>query len=119
GAVASLGRPMDTRYRLDADVVVCLDADFVTDVPANLRSIREFTTRRKLEGGKKEMNRLYAVECTPTLAGALADHRLPLRPSEVEEFTKALAAAVGEGAGAGTPSGAGSERAAWIAALAK
>jgi molybdopterin-containing oxidoreductase family iron-sulfur binding subunit len=119
GAVTALGRPTETRYRLDADVVVCLDADFVTDGPANLRSIREFTSRRKLEGGKKEMNRLYAVECTPTLAGALADHRLPLRPSEVEEFTKALAAAVGAGAETGSASGPGSERAAWIAALAK
>jgi MoCo/4Fe-4S cofactor protein with predicted Tat translocation signal len=119
GAMAALGRPAETRYRLDADVVVCLDADFVTDGPANLRSIREFTSRRKLEGGQKEMNRLYAVECTPTLAGALADHRLPLRPSEVEEFTKALAAAVGAGAAAGSASGPGSERAAWIAALAK
>jgi len=119
GAVAALGRPMDTRYRLDADVVVCLDADFVTDGAANLRSIREFTTRRKLEGDHKQMNRLYAVECTPTLAGALADHRLPLRPSEVEEFTKALAAAVGAGAPAGSASATGPERAAWIAALAK
>jgi MoCo/4Fe-4S cofactor protein with predicted Tat translocation signal len=119
GAVAALGRPMETRYRLDADVVVCLDADFVTDGPANLRSIREFTSRRKLEGGKKEMSRLYAVECTPTLAGALADHRLPLRPSEVEELAKALAAAVGVGVEAGSASGPASDRAAWIAAVAK
>src|SRR5947207_12042777 len=88
----AFGRPVETEYRLDADVVVCLDADFISDGPANLRSIREFTSRRKLEGGQKEMSRLYAVECTPTLAGALADHRLPLKPSEVEEFTRALAA---------------------------
>ena len=119
GAMLAFGRPVDTQYRLDADVIVCLDADFVTDGPANLRSIREFTSRRKVEGGKKEMNRLYAVECAPTLAGALADHRLPLRPSEVEDFTRALAAAVGAGAEAGAAFGAGSPRAAWIAALAK
>ena len=121
GAVLAFGHPVDTHHRLDADVVVCIDADFVSDGPANLRSIREFTSRRKLEGGQVKMNRLYAVECTPTLAGALADHRLPLRPSEVEGFTRALAAAVGAGGDAGSApaSGPASSRAAWIAALAK
>ena len=119
GAMLAFGRPVETEYRLDADVVVCLDADFVSDGPANLRSIREFTSRRKLEGGQKEMSRLYAVECTPTLAGALADHRLPLKPSEVEEFTRALAAGVGVGAEASPAFGPGSPRAAWVQALAK
>ena len=121
GAVLAFGHPVDTHHRLDADVVVCIDADFVSDGPANLRSIREFTSRGKLEGGQVKMNRLYAVECTPTLAGALADHRLPLRPSEVEGFTRALAAAVGAGGDAGSApaSGPASSRAAWIAALAK
>jgi MoCo/4Fe-4S cofactor protein with predicted Tat translocation signal len=119
GAMLAFGRMVETQYRLDADVVVGLDADFVSDGPANLRNIREFTSRRKLEGGKNEMNRLYAVECTPTLAGALADHRLPLKPSEVEDFTRALAAGVGVGAEATSAFGSGSQRAAWVAALAK
>src|SRR5947207_4407228 len=115
----AFGRPVETQYRLDADVVVCLDADFVSDGPANLSNIREFTSRRKLEGGQREMSRLYAVECTPTLAGALADHRLPLKPSEVEDFTRALAAAVGVAAEVTLAFGPGSQRAAWVAALAK
>ena len=119
GALAAFGRVVETHYRLNADVVLCLDADFVTDGPGNLRSIREFTSRRKLEGGKKEMNRLYAVECTPTLAGSLADHRLALRPSEIEDFARALAAALGAGGEAGSAFGPGSPRGAWIAALAK
>jgi molybdopterin-containing oxidoreductase family iron-sulfur binding subunit len=41
------------------------------------------------------MNRLYAVEATPSNTGAMADHRLPLRASEVERFARALAAALG------------------------
>jgi molybdopterin-containing oxidoreductase family iron-sulfur binding subunit len=120
GAVLAFGQPVETQYRFAAaDVILSLDADFVSDGPATLRQIREFSSRRKLEGGKKEMNRLYAVECTPTLAGALADHRLPLRPSEVEGFARAVAAAVGAGADPGAAVGAGSPRAAWVAALAR
>ena len=43
------------------------------------------------------MNRLYAVESTPSLTGAKADHRLPMRASDVEGFARQLAAAVGVG----------------------
>ena len=39
-------------------------------------------------------NRLYVVESTPTITGATADHRLPLRPSQVGEFAYAVAAAL-------------------------
>jgi molybdopterin-containing oxidoreductase family iron-sulfur binding subunit len=120
GAMLAFGQPLETQYHFAAaDVILCLDADFVSDGPATLRQIREFTSRRKLEGGRKEMNRLYAVECTPTLAGSLADHRLPLRPSEVEDFARAVAAGVGAGVEPGAAFGPGSPRAAWVAALGK
>ncbi len=38
------------------------------------------------------MNRLYAVECTPSCTGAVADHRLPLKAAQIEQFARALAA---------------------------
>ena len=38
------------------------------------------------------MNRLYAIESTPTLTGAKADHRLALRASEIEAAAQALSA---------------------------
>ena len=41
------------------------------------------------------MNRLYAVESTPTTTGMKAEHRLGLRASEIPAFTAALAQAVG------------------------
>jgi hypothetical protein len=41
------------------------------------------------------MNRLYAVESTHTTTGAMADHRRPLRPSEITSFTLALAQELG------------------------
>ena len=38
------------------------------------------------------MNRLYAVECSLSNTGGVADHRLALRPSQIEPFAQALAA---------------------------
>ena len=40
------------------------------------------------------MTRLYAAETFPTATGAMADHRVSLRASEMEAFTRGLAAAV-------------------------
>ena len=41
------------------------------------------------------MNRLYAVESSPTVTGAAADHRLPLRVSDMDRFARALARQLG------------------------
>src|SRR3981189_3884758 len=61
------------------------------------------------------MNRLCVVEPTPSVTGATADHRLPLRASEVELFTRALAAKVGLGGSASVPPDA----AKWLDAVGK
>src|SRR5262249_55054336 len=48
------------------------------------------------------MNRLYAVETMPTPTGSRADHRLPVKPSQVEAFARALLSrAAGQNAAAG------------------
>jgi MoCo/4Fe-4S cofactor protein with predicted Tat translocation signal len=113
GAVMAFGRPMDTRYDFTkANVVLTLDADFASAGPGRLRYIRDHTATRRLDGGKTTMSRLYAVECSPGLMGSQADHRLRLKPSEVEDFTRALEAAVGGGGAA-----AGGAWAAWLGPL--
>jgi len=61
------------------------------------------------------MNRLYVVEPTPSVTGATADHRLPLRASEVELFTRALAAKLGLGGSAAVPPDASK----WLDAVGK
>ena len=38
------------------------------------------------------MNRLYVVEPTPSITGDSADHRLPVKASEVEAIAQAVAA---------------------------
>ncbi len=96
GAVLAFGEPVEPQYRLDqADVILSLEADFVSSHPASLRLVREFASRRKPSGEKPEMNRLYVVEGSPTLTGASADHRLALRSTEIEGFARAVAAGVG------------------------
>src|SRR5712691_3207278 len=62
-----------------------------------------------------KMNRMYVVEPTPSVTGATADHRLPLRASEVELFARALAAKLGLGSSAALPADA--EK--WLEAVAK
>ena len=63
------------------------------------------------------MNRLYVVEPMPTATGSKADHRLPLRAGDVEEFTWALA--TGLGAANGPKSGENADIYKWIGPIAK
>jgi MoCo/4Fe-4S cofactor protein with predicted Tat translocation signal len=97
-SVATVLGDKDVQYSLTgADVIVSLDADFLSgsSFPGFHKLVREYTQRRKLAGGDKTMNRLYAVESTTTTTGMKAEHRLGLRASEIPAFTAALAAAVG------------------------
>ena len=83
------------RYDLTgADVLVSLDADFLSGAtyPGFHRLVRDYAARRK---DPARVNRLYAVESSPTTTGMKAEHRLPLRASEVPSFAAALAGAVG------------------------
>ena len=99
------GRDLSARYHLDrADVVLALDADFLSGGPGALRYAREFARRREPEkvGSEMRMNRLYAVEPTMTVTGANADHRLPLKAQDVLPFALALARKLGV-AGAAEP----------------
>jgi molybdopterin-containing oxidoreductase family iron-sulfur binding subunit len=95
GAYHAFGEYVDAQYHFGrADVVLSLDADFLTCGPDHLRHVRDFTGRRRVRGDQqaRTMNRLYAVESTATPTGAVADHRLRLRASQIEAFARAVAA---------------------------
>jgi molybdopterin-containing oxidoreductase family iron-sulfur binding subunit len=95
-AMQAFGQPVNTYYNVaNANVIVSLDADFLASGPAAFRYAREFAGRRRVRGNETDMNRLYVVEPMPTPTGTVADHRIPLRAGEVEEFAWALAAALG------------------------
>jgi MoCo/4Fe-4S cofactor protein with predicted Tat translocation signal len=91
-----LASGMNIQYDLTgADVIVSLDADFISSAayPGFHKLVREYADRRKRpENG---MNRLYAIESTPTTTGMKAEHRLGLRASEIPAFTAELAKALG------------------------
>jgi len=90
GAKLAFGDYTDAQYRLDrADVILALDADFLGCGPGSLRYARDFSARRRPELGER-MNRFYAVETMPSPTGSRADHRLPAKPSEIEEIAAEL-----------------------------
>ena len=79
-----------------ADVVVSLDADFLSaEGAANLRYARQFSSRRRLDADPDRLNRLYVAEPTPSVTGLSADHKIPIRASYIESFARAIAAGVG------------------------
>jgi MoCo/4Fe-4S cofactor protein with predicted Tat translocation signal len=95
GAQMAFGQPVETRYDFSkADVIVSLDADFLyAGFPGNVRYIRDFAKRRDPEAG--HMSRLYVIESTPSSTGVKADHRLPVRASDIESIARALGTLVG------------------------
>ena len=116
GSRQAFGRYVNTVYQVEkADVIIALDADLLSSGPGCLRYARQFARRRRPQPDPATMSRLYAVECTPSNTGAMADHRLPLRASEIETFTRTLALAV-RGV---TEAGALLPYAAWLGALAR
>ena len=105
-------------YHFDkADVIVALDADFLSCGPGSVRYSKDFARRRRLSEENTSMNRLYAIESSPTLTGAKADHRFAVSAAQVETVARALSAALGGAPAAGSELPAGWDR--WIAAIAK
>jgi len=106
GAKLAFGRVVSAVYRPEkAEVILSLDGDFLASGPGHVRYAKQFARRRKLSGAGSEMNRLYVLEPTPSVTGASADHRVPMRASDVGLFARALAAKLGLGGSAPVPSG--------------
>ncbi len=116
---AAFGEYVDAQYNLaSADVVVSLDADFLSGIahPGFLKLAADFAKRRKLEAGV-EMNRFYAIESTTTTTGLKADHRLAVKASDIEQVALKLQSLVSGQEAAG---GQGAAQAAkFLDALAK
>ncbi|HZN67084.1 MAG TPA: 4Fe-4S dicluster domain-containing protein, partial [Tepidisphaeraceae bacterium] len=107
-------------YAFDrAACIVSLDSNFLQDEPGSIRYARQFIDGRRVRvpngellraidsdirtkgesatapAGAFRANRLFVAESTPTVTGAMADHRVPLTPSQVDLVARALAVAVG------------------------
>jgi len=119
GAKLAFGDYVDTVYHFDkAAIVLSLDADFLSSGLANVRYARDFMKRRRVADKadqEVEMNRLYVVEPTLSNTGVIADHRLPMRATDVEKFTRSLAQTLGLAVEGGDPDAYGK----WLSALAE
>jgi MoCo/4Fe-4S cofactor protein with predicted Tat translocation signal len=104
GSRLAFGDYADAQYAVEkADVILSLDADFLCSGNGGLKHARAFASRRRIESNRAELSRFYAVESSPTNTGSKADHRLPMRASEIESFARAVASALGvSGAGSAT-----------------
>jgi MoCo/4Fe-4S cofactor protein with predicted Tat translocation signal len=94
-AGTALASGQTAQYHLaDADLIVSLDADFLSGAsyPGFHKLVGDYAARRK---DPSRLNRLYAIESTPTTTGLKAEHRLGLRASQIPAFAAALANLVG------------------------
>src|SRR5205085_358633 len=83
-----------------ADRILSLGADFLASSPKTLRYARDYAAKRRdIEStsisvnAEPKISRLYVVESTPTITGANADHRLSVKPSEMETIAQGVAGA--------------------------
>jgi len=96
GSRLAFNRTLTPRYDLaQADVVLTLDSDFLTQGPGSLRYARQFAERRRPRPGATDMARLYSAESTPTNTGTLADHRLSVSSRRVAMALLEVARQVG------------------------
>ncbi|HET9399422.1 MAG TPA: TAT-variant-translocated molybdopterin oxidoreductase [Candidatus Acidoferrales bacterium] len=110
GAKLALGQYANTVYRFDrADVILSLDSNFLYEGPGAVRYARDFAARRDPQGSQP-MNRLYVIEQSATTTGAMADHRLAVRATDVESIARAIA-------GSGQPPQAANVPKGWVEAL--
>jgi MoCo/4Fe-4S cofactor protein with predicted Tat translocation signal len=116
GAKLAFGRYLNTvLVPGKANVILSLDSDFLASGPGHIAYAKQFSRRRKLDTPSDTMSRLYVAEPTPTVTGSSADHRLPVRASDIELLARALAAKVGTGAAVALP--AATEK--WLSTVAE
>src|SRR5436190_6770286 len=86
GARRAFGSYADVHYDFTkANIVVSLGSDFLSEGPGHLRYARDFMSRRRVRHGQTtSMNRLYAIEAGITNTGSVADHRMSVKPSQIE-----------------------------------
>ena len=95
GLYAATGKWVRPTYNFEnAKTIVGFDADFLGTDWGNVVYTHQFAKRRDPDH-KDGMSRLYAFESRYSLTGGRADHRIRLKPSQVEQALIELAKALG------------------------
>lgn len=109
-ALQIFGQPARTCYRLDrARVILSVDADLFGPGADGVRNAHDFMQSRR----QQPRARLYALETTPGLCGALADSRYALSPADMETVLHFIAWRLGV-AGVVQPQGTDPLPAKWL-----
>ena len=96
GAALAFGQPYEPLYDFTkADIILSLDSDFLFADPGHLRYSRDFSQRHQPISSNGTMSRLYMVESSQTMTGSNADHRLAVKPTQVEAFARLVANRLG------------------------
>ncbi len=91
GGRLAFGSYVHTHYDFTkANVVVSLASNFLDEGPGHLRYARDFMSRRRIRNGSKSMNRLYSIEGSISNTGSVADHRVMVKPSQIEDFARQI-----------------------------
>jgi molybdopterin-containing oxidoreductase family iron-sulfur binding subunit len=94
----SFGQPAERIFDLSkADRILGVGSDLISATPGWLAYARSFAAARRPSQTGGAMSRVYAIESTPTLLGAKADHRLAMRPDEIVGAMQQLAGLLGAG----------------------
>ncbi|MGJ4751703.1 TAT-variant-translocated molybdopterin oxidoreductase [Leptospira kmetyi] len=116
GQAASYGKALIPNYHFDlANVILSIDCDFMGNWLSPEEHQKDFSKRRNLRNGAKDVNLYVAAESIPTMSGSNADLRLPIRPGDQTKLALAIAAALGE-LGANTKDALGGENVASLSA---
>lgn len=96
GARIAFGRPAVVNYDFSkAQTILALDFDFLGLDASTILNMRQWADGRRVSARGEGMNRVYAVESQYSITGAMADHRLRMRASDVMAFLQTLAAQLG------------------------
>ncbi len=102
----SFGQRAIPDYRFDQlNVVVSFGADFLGTWLSPVEYTKQYTSKRKLDEGQRDMLRHYQFESAMSLTGSNADVRFPIKPSEEGGVVLALYNAIAKAKGASVISG--------------
>ena len=74
----------------NAEIILSAQSDFLHQGAGAMAYARQFADRRDADLQKINLDRLYAIESTPTLTGVMADHRVMCHQSEIDAFLYVL-----------------------------
>ena len=87
GIKSAIGYSAFANYDLSkADCVLSVDSDFLNLDINSIKNTKDFSKKRKVRSKNDNMSRLYVVESNLSQTGSVADHRVSISQSKLENF---------------------------------